>query len=359
MNDLNKTLIILSPGFPENEADSTCVTPQQVFVRNLKRSFPLLNIVVLAFEYPFFPAEYEWNGLTVISFGGRNRGKFYRLRNWARVSSTLTRLNKKHQIIGLLSFWMGDCAFIANRFAKRYKLKHLCWILGQDAKPGNKYFKMIKPQDESLIALSDFITREFHKNYDVKPANVIPVGIDPGLFYIENTKKDIDILGAGSLIALKQFTVLVNMVKDLREKFPAIKAVICGAGPERRKLDKLIKEHHLENNIELTGVLSHAQVLALMQRTKIFVHPSAYEGFGVVCLEALYAGAHVVSFVQPMNENIRKWHYAQGEDDMLNIINGLLKETKPDNCKVDPYLVADSCKAMMRLFDYNELAVIN
>ena len=114
----------------------------------------------------------------------------------------------------------------------------------------------------------------------------------------------------------------------------------------------MVKEHHLENNIELTGELPHKSVLALMQRAKIFVHPSAYEGFGMVCLEALYAGAQVVSFVRPMNAEIRNWHFAQG--DMLNVVKSLMENPVKSHLRVAPYLIADTNKAMMELFAYSE-----
>src|SRR3569833_2082531 len=117
------TLIILSPGFPKDEADSTCIPPQQVFVRNLKQNFPKLNIIVLAFQYPHFSAEYQWNNVTVISFGGQNRGNIFRLFTWARAWLKLRKLNRGHHVIGLLSFWMGECTFIAAMFGKRYHVK--------------------------------------------------------------------------------------------------------------------------------------------------------------------------------------------------------------------------------------------
>ena len=352
MTDKRKTLVILSPGFPKDEADTACIPPQQVFVRNLKQDYPDLNMIVLAFEYPFYSSQYHWNGVKVISFGGRSRGKLIRLRNWVRAWLTLNRLNKQYQVIGLLSFWISDCAFVANNFAKKNKLKHFCWILGQDAKPGNKYFDRIKPNDDSLIALSDFISREIDKNYSVKPAHVIPVGIDPALFGSPAKERDIDILAVGSLIPLKRFSILINIVSILNIYFPDVKVAICGDGPKRKELNELIKLHRLENNIQFTGELPHNSVLELMQRAKIFVHPSVYEGFGVVCLEALHAGAQVVSFVKPMDAQIKNWHFTNTEDGMLNLIKELLENPAPTNNPVTPFLISDTCKAIMGLFSF-------
>ena len=357
MTELKKTLVILSPGFPKNEADSTCIPPQQVFVRNLKLQYPQLNIVVLAFEYPFHSCSYQWCNVSVISFGGANKGGLTRLNNWRRVRQILKQLNRQHQLIGLLSFWIGDCAFVADRFARKHNLKHFCWILGQDAKPGNKYFRWIKPTAESLVALSDFISTEVKNNYSVKPAQVIPVGIDPKLFGEPVRTKDIDLLGVGSLIPLKLYSLLINMIATLHIYFPNIRAMICGDGPERHLLTELIKDYKLEKNIQLIGGLPHSAVLALMQRTKVFAHPSSYEGLGVVCLEALYAGAQVVSFVRPMDQPIKNWHFAKTPDDMVNILKRLLDDPSFSKGKVAPYAIGDTCNKMMSLFGYNDSVI--
>src|ERR1700743_3723255 len=134
-----KTLVILTPGFPANEEDSTCIPPQQLFVKAMKEVNPGLNIVVLTFRYPFFSKEYQWNGVKVISFGEPTHNRFLRLFTGFRVWRTLKKLRREHQLIGLLSFWLGNAALTGSRFAKKYGLVHYSWILGQDAKKGNKY----------------------------------------------------------------------------------------------------------------------------------------------------------------------------------------------------------------------------
>jgi glycosyltransferase involved in cell wall biosynthesis len=350
-NNPQKTLVILTPGFPENEADSTCIPPQQIFVKALKERYPELNIVVLTFIYPFFSEEYGWNGVRVISFGGKRKGMIYRKLTGPRILKVLKKLNKQQEIIGLLSFWMGKCAFIGDAFAKKYQFKHYCWLLGQDAKAGNKYFNKIKPEGASLIALSDFIVRECYKNHGVKPVHVIPVGIDTVLFNDGVVERDIDILGAGSLIPLKQYSVFVELIKELKVFFPNIRAVICGDGTEMEMLVKLVEAYNLQSNISFTGRLPHTEVLALMQRTKIFLHPSAYEGFGAVCLEALYAGAQVVSFVQPMDAPIQNWHIATDNTAMLKLLQGILNDQPINHDRILPYSIQANVKAMMQLFE--------
>lgn len=350
---MKNTLVILTPGFPANEADSTCVPPQQIFVNALKENYPQLNIVVLSFRYPYQKGYYRWKGGEVISFGGKNKRGFSRLLLWAQVNKKLREINVQCNVIGLLSFWCGECALLGKRFATRYHKKHFCWILGQDAKQENRYIKRMRPSPAELIALSDFIAEEFEKNHGVRPAHVIPPGIDAQLFMHELPVKDIDLLAAGSLIPLKQFAIFLHVIAAIKKEFPAVKAVLAGDGPEKQKLQALAAQLELNDNLIFTGELPHAELLRFMQRTRIFLHPSAYEGFGVVCIEALHAGASMISFCQPMHQEIPYWHIVQTPEEMIALTTNLLKNGQSHTPQT-PFLIGDTATAMMRLFGYTE-----
>ena len=355
--DKNPTLIILTPGFPKNEDDTTCLPPQQVFVKALKENFPGLSIIVLSFIYPFSQSAYSWKNIPVISFNGkRYRGplKFFL---WKQVEKKLKQLKEENNILGILSFWCGECALLGSRFGRKHHTRHFCWILGQDAKKENKYVKRIHPEGGELIALSDFIQSEFEKNHGIKPAHIIPPGIDTKEFPLPSMKRDIDVLGAGSLIPLKQYDIFVETISELKKTNPSIKALICGKGPERQSLQTLISHLGLEDNITLAGELPHAEALQLMRRCSVFLHPSSYEGFGVVCIEALYAGAPVISFCKPMNKDISHWHIVQTKKEMIEKTLNILQNKNPDHQPVLPYRIDDTAKSMMRLFSYKEVAI--
>jgi len=86
-----------------------------------------------------------------------------------------------------------------------------------------------------------------------------------------------------------------------------------------------------------------------MQRAKVFLHPSAYEGFGAVCIEALYAGASVVSFVKPMKASIPNWYIVGSKDAMISITSDLLESTLPVY-PINAYPVEENVRKMMKLF---------
>ena len=356
MNKNRPVLVILSPGFPENEADTTCLPAQQDLVRLLRQIRPSLELVIIAFQYPFTGKSYQWNGVPVIPLNGRNRGKLYRLLTLVRAWYTIKRIKKDSHIIGLFSFWLTECAFIGKWFGFYHRIRHHCWMLGQDARPGNKYVRYIRPTSEELVALSDFLVDEFYRNYGIRPAHVVPSGIDPNAFASTAVERTIDLLAVGSLIPLKQYAVFLQTVYALKEQLPNVVAVICGKGPEKAHLEMLIRKYGLEANVRLTGECPHNEVLHLMQQSRILLHPSSYEGFGTVCLEALYAGAQVISFCRPMKAAIAHWYIVAGPDEMIEKTRDLLLREPYDNTPVMTYSMLDNARSVLRLFPYQGIS---
>jgi glycosyltransferase involved in cell wall biosynthesis len=357
MKKRQKALVILSPGFAANEADTTCLPTQQQLVNALNEDFPGVCIIILAFQYPYSGKTYQWNNATVIPFNGKNKGKLFRLFVWLRAWKQLSTLQKKYSLIGLFSFWYGECALVGTLFGKRKGIPHFTWLLGQDARKGNKYVNFLHPKGSELVALSDFLVKEFEKNYGVRPNHIISAGIESRLFDKGTVERDIDILGTGSLIPLKRYDLLIEAVKALHTNIPGIRAVICGKGEEENKLAEMIERCGMQSSISLAGEMSYGEVLRLMQRSKIFLHTSSYEGLGMVCLEALYAGAQVISFCKPIDNAIPHWHIVNDLDEMIHLARTLLQPGEIDHRPVLPYTMPGTANAVMQLFDHKEAAI--
>lgn len=354
MNDQNKTLIIISPGFPDNEADTTCLPAQQVFIKTLNEIYPGLTIIILTLIYPYTKKKYQWNKNLVISFNGKSYWKIFRPVLWLEVYLKLQKIQRSNRILGVLTFWCGECALIGHYFSRKFKNNHRIWILGQDAKKENHFVKWINPSPDELIALSDFLKEEFHKNHHIRPSHTITNGIKSSFFSPKNPDtRQIDIFGAGSLIPLKQYDVFIDIIAALKKHFPAIKAVLCGKGPEYDRLLNKIIALNLQSNITLMGELSHPEVLELMQKSKILLHPSVYEGYSTVCLEALYAGCHIVSIASPEKNLHDHWHVTNSEEQMVSMCLSLLSSSTVNFSPVLIHSMEDSAKKIMQLFNYS------
>ena len=350
MKTSKKILAILTPGFAANEADTTCLPMQQQMIARLQENNPGLCVKIFSFQYPYHIEKYNWFGLEVIPFNGQNKGGLSRL--WLR-RKILSRLESDHRqsgIMGLISFWYGECAAVGGLFAARWRLPHFCWISGQDAKRENSYPKKIKLPIHTLVALSESLQDEFEKNHGVRPAHVIAPGIQPDALPSGAYQKDIDLLAVGSLIPLKRYDWFIETVKTLTKSYPNITAVLIGKGPEREKLQEMIYQSGLDKNILLTGELPYADVLGWMRRSKILLHPSAYEGFSGVCLEALSQGAHVISLCKPMKTGFEQWHIVKSKDEMSETTLSILGDTGIHYRKLYPYTLQQTTQQLMGLF---------
>jgi glycosyltransferase involved in cell wall biosynthesis len=87
-----------------------------------------------------------------------------------------------------------------------------------------------------------------------------------------------------------------------------------------------------------------------MQRTKVFVHPSSYEGFSGVCQEALAAGAYIISFCKPMKQDIKHWHIVSNKDEMKAQALEVLQNPDTVFENIIPFSMQDTAKKMMGLF---------
>lgn len=347
-----ESFIILTPGFPKDEKDSTCLPMQQSFVQTLKSLHPNLEIFILSFQYPYVTKQYCWNSIQVQSFNGRNKGGVLKLINRIHIYRALNEIKNRNTIKGLLSFWYGECALVGNRFAKKNGLKHKCWLSGQDARNGNSYARNASLEASELIALSDFLQTEFARNYKINPSYVVPPGLLQSDFTFPTATREIDILATGSLIPLKRYSWLPEIVAALKYDYPKIKVVLVGKGPEEANLKKLIEHYNLENNFMLTGELSYPEVLSLMQKTKVFLHPSSYEGFSGVCLEAIAGGARVISFCQPMNTPIANWTIVSSKDEMITETRKLLEDRQVKYDSYIPFKMENTVQQMAELFGF-------
>jgi len=350
MNKDSRTLIILTPGFPKDEMDTTCLPFLQNFVSELGIQFPLLHIVVLAFDYPFVKSEYYWNNVRIIAFNGWKSTGVAKVVKWWFIMRKLKEIRRESTLAGILSFWCGECAFLGNRFAQKNGVRHYCWIQGQDAKRENKYVARINPAPGTLIAVSDFIQSEFGKNHKIIPGYVIPVGISCGEFNSGQPHRDIDILGVGSLIPLKQYHLFIEVVHELRKYIPGIHAVLCGKGPEEDRLKNLIDSYGLKENIVLPGELPHREILQIMKRSKKFLHTSNYGGISVVCQEALFAGCQVFSFVRLMHNEIAHWNILETSGQMIEKARVILRDPEFRDTPVTTFTAEESTNRIMQLF---------
>jgi len=100
------------------------------------------------------------------------------------------------------------------------------------------------------------------------------------------------VLGVGRLVQQKDFCTLIRAFARVRKERRA-RLMILGEGQERPRLEALVRELGLEEDVALPGFVENPH--QHMMRAGVFVLSSRWEGFGNVLLEAMAMGTSVVS----------------------------------------------------------------
>jgi glycosyltransferase involved in cell wall biosynthesis len=322
---LNKTVVILTPGFPSDESDTTCIPTLQDFVECLHRTYPSIRLIVLTIHYPFSPGWYKWNGIDVFSANGRNKKSLYRIIAWLKIFQQLKNIHRNHGIDVLHSFWLNEAALLAQQFSNGKGILHIATLFGQDALPKNKYLRLLQFNKMMIVANSDFTSKTFFQATHRYPNQIIHFGLDfEKLNPTIDLERSYDIIGIGSLIKLKNYDLFIEIVKVIKNDFPEIKVLLVGEGEQRKMLEALINANQLNNTIELKGAVTRNEVFSLLKQSKIFLHTSKYESAGYVFLESLASGCELVCFHVGFVPESTKSHICKDKNEMIEKIKLLL-----------------------------------
>jgi len=325
--DSPRHVLMLVPGFPEDESDTTCIPALQSYVLALSRVHPQCKLSVISFQYPFTKEPYKWNGITVYPCGGANRGKIRRLWTWFTAIRYILSIQRVPIDI-IHSFWLEETTLVGQWTNYLINVPHVASLMGQDADPQNSFLHRLNFNRLTTSAGSEHAVETLGKNGRIDA--VIPIGLNKSDFPEEKKHREIDILGVGALTKLKNYSLFIDLIHELKEDFPGINSAILGGGPEQQQLESAISKYGLDRNVLLTGQLDRPAVLRYMANSRILLHTSSYESQGYVFNEALYSGLSVVCF--PVgNAASPKTHHCKDRREMLQTLRKLLNSTADTN----------------------------
>ncbi|WP_158751877.1 glycosyltransferase family 1 protein [Acidobacterium sp. S8] len=137
--------------------------------------------------------------------------------------------------------------------------------------------------------------------------SVIPLGVNRSLFEapdcdeIQNVLQKLNIerpflLFIGTIEPRKNIIRLVQAFEMVADKQSGIVLVLAGKfGWDYAEVLDAIENSRHRNRIRLAGFITDVEKKALLNSCEILVYPSLYEGFGLPVLEAMAAGAPVIT----------------------------------------------------------------
>lgn len=341
-------VLVITPGFPKDENDTDCIPPMQEYFEALLESHTDVEVSVIAIHYPEKKINYDWKKLRVFAIGGNRKNQPLRSIYWLAAIWKALKINSKNKIDIVHSFWLNESALIGENVSRLLKVKHINTMMGQDAKKENKFIKILPLKKIIKVAVSDFQSKIFKSSANIEVDAVIPWGIKP--FLVEEKERNIDIIGVGSLIEVKNFKLFIEVIRELKKDFKDINCLLVGDGYLRGELMNKIDSYELSRNIKLTGQLPREEVVKLMKRSKILLHTSDYESFGYVLEEGVVAGCYVVSRRVGCAEESDKFFVADNDMDFGRIVKKILSEGKDYSARI-LFPVCESVEFYLQLYE--------
>ena len=222
------------------------------------------------------------------------------------------KLIKKNKYSLTHSFFTVPCGALSWFFYKWNKIPYIVSLRGSDV-PGYSerfsiIYKLITPfiksiwrNSESVIANSSSFKELALRVDSEKKIKVITNGVALDEFKPKALKEEREesrnfkVLCGTRITPRKGFRFLIKAVKKLNDKNHKIILQIIGEGNEQRKLENLVAELDLKNEVEFIGVVKRNKISEYFSSARIFVSTSLNEGMSNAMLEALASGLPIVA----------------------------------------------------------------
>ena len=165
--------------------------------------------------------------------------------------------------------------------------------------------------EKMVMTSSNFVTASSHyehvmisENYKIDENKIkkITPGLDRKIFTPDlNLPRENIFLSIGRIQEQKRQLETIKFLNNFRKIDNSFLCYFIG-GPSGKsgvdylaELEESVKEFNLESHVEFLGNLTQTEIKILMNRSKLLIHTSQYETFGLVAIEANAMGVPVLT----------------------------------------------------------------
>ncbi len=148
-----------------------------------------------------------------------------------------------------------------------------------------------------IVTLSSSSKEEIVRKLRLRSARVtvVPPGIDARFSPGGEKSPTPLVVAAGRLVPVKRLHLLLDALASVKERFPALRAVIVGEGYSREALETQRHELGADDWISLPGRVDDATLVELYRKAWLVASASAHEGWGMTITEAAACGTTAVA----------------------------------------------------------------
>ncbi len=198
------------------------------------------------------------------------------------------------------SFW--HAGYIGTLLKKEYNLplivqEHRSMLItGAFSGAVNKYLKATVTQADMFYCVSSKLRENIYIRTGLNDGiELLPNMVDD-LFCYQPVKNNIFTYAfVGTLNENKRIIQLLRCFEKCYIDNPSIRLKVAGDGPLREQINEMVNTSDiLRESVDILGFLSREEVFDLLSNANVLVLPSAFETFGIVCIESLAIGRPVI-----------------------------------------------------------------
>jgi glycosyltransferase involved in cell wall biosynthesis len=185
-----------------------------------------------------------------------------------------------------------------NKDLMRYRGKkvftyHNMWgegtgMVGRLSEISDNRFRRCLETFDHIICVSDHVRNDLVRR-GIPPGSTTTVPSCLTTFPQTGRDEGDFILSLGRLVRTKGLDYLIESMKDVDARL-----ILCGRGPEEKRIERMIRRHGLGDRIEMKGYVSEEEKSRLMGSCRFFVMPSLFESFGLAAVEAMSYGRPII-----------------------------------------------------------------
>lgn len=226
------------------------------------------------------------------------------------------------------SFW--HAGYIATMLKKEFNLplivqEHRSMLItGEFSGKVNKYLKATVDNSDAFYCVSNKLRDNVYSRTGLrKGIEILPNMVDDLFQYKPLNNDKFTYTFIGTLNENKRIIQLLRCFEKICESNNIVVLKIAGDGPQRDQVNEMIYSSEvLKKTVRVLGLLPREKVLDLLSETNVLVLPSAFETFGVVCIEAMAVGRPVICT-------------RNGSADFVDDSNGILIDVDADDQLID------------------------
>lgn len=156
-------------------------------------------------------------------------------------------------------------------------------------------FSVLSKCFQNIVAVSKDIQRTFINQYRFREdkIRIIHNGIEIPEDIPDRGRKNPFVIGSsGRLFPVKDYPLMIEIAREVSKKTNNIRFELAGDGPERLKIENLIKKNGLDGIFHLQGFVD--DISSFYKGLDLYINTSIHEGIPMSVLEAMSYGVPVI-----------------------------------------------------------------